>query len=237
MAQVLLIEDSLEIQKIIVKLLEPVAGVRVAATLAEARVALRTQPFDLALVDVSLPDGSGFGVVAEIRADAELAEFPIFLLTAKHETSDKLQAFQLGADDYITKPFNPLELRARIEARLRRRAHGQDKLNILTVANLRLDLRTQVATVGRAPHARTVELSSLEFKLLAHFMQRPEHVLSRDQIIERIWGLNTHVTTRTVDTHVSHLRRKLKGSEFGIATVVGAGYAFKPELVSGAKAA
>ena len=181
-------------------------------------------PFDLIILDVMLPRRNGLDVCRDLRT-AGLAT-PILLLTARSQTVDKIVGLTLGADDYVTKPFDTMELVARIEALLRRppmlSAHRVHQFGAIGV-----DL--QRATVTR--DGKPVYLSALEFQLLRYFIERPGMTLSRDEILHGVWGLDAGTFTRTVDMHVASLRQKLekdpKNPEL-IVTVHGRGYQFQP---------
>ena len=223
MKRILLVEDTLEVQKLVTSLLRSQFEVAVADSLGAARRAMQKGPYDLILLDLSLPDGSSFSFFAEINGGGQ--KTPVFFLTASSQDHDKLQAFQMGAQDYITKPFSPLELKARVEARLRREEGAAD---LIRKGNLQLSLETQRVTIKMSTgDQKPIDLTPHEFKLLAHLMRHEEHVLSRQQIMEAVWGAHVHVLDRTVDAHISRLRRKLGGSDFNVQTIVGAGYSFR----------
>jgi two-component system, OmpR family, alkaline phosphatase synthesis response regulator PhoP len=180
-------------------------------------------PFDLIILDVMLPHRSGFDVCRDIRT-AGLAT-PILLLTARGQTTDKVLGLKLGADDYVTKPFDTLELMARIEALLRR-LPGRTPPSVLQAGSIRMDVRgTEVTRDGK-----TVLLSAREFQLLRHFMENPGATLSRSELLHEVWGYEDGTFTRTVDVHIASLRQKLekdpKRPEL-ILTVPGMGYKFK----------
>ena len=160
-------------------------------------------PFDLIILDVMLPNRSGFDVCREIRK-AGLAT-PILLLTARDQTVDKVLGLKLGADDYVTKPFDTLELMARLEALLRR-APGRASQSVYQVGPIRMDIRgTEVTRNGQL-----VYLSAREFQLLRHFMEHPGATLSRDELLQEVWGYEDGTFTRTVDVHIASLRQKLE---------------------------
>jgi len=181
-------------------------------------------PFDLIILDVMLPHRSGFDVCRDIRT-AGLAT-PILVLTARDQTMDKVLGLKLGADDYVTKPFDTLELMARIEALLRR-VPGRASQTIYQLGSIRMDvLGTEVTRDGKP-----VPLSAREFQLLRHFMEHPGVTLSRNELLHEVWGYEDGTFTRTVDVHIASLRQKLekdpKRPEL-ILTVPGMGYKFKP---------
>lgn len=181
-----------------------------------------TQP-DLILLDWMLPDVSGVDLARRFKKDDATNEIPIIMLTARGEEDDKVRGLEAGADDYITKPFSPRELSARIKAVLRRSSpsHASDTLKADT---LTLDLQSHRVTAADAP----IELGPTEFRLLQFFMSHQDRVYSRGQLLDQVWGSNVYVEERTVDVHIRRLRKALSdsGTERYIQTVRGAGYRF-----------
>jgi two-component system, OmpR family, alkaline phosphatase synthesis response regulator PhoP len=180
-------------------------------------------PFDLIVLDIMLPHRSGLDVCNDVRV-AGLAT-PILLLTARDRIADKVVGLKLGADDYLTKPFDTLELMARIEALLRR-APGQPSHPVLQCSPLRMDVRsTEITRDGKK-----VALSAREFQLLRHFMEHPGETIPRSELLQEVWGYEDGTFTRTVDVHIASLRRKVekdpKHSKL-ILTVLGTGYKLK----------
>jgi two-component system alkaline phosphatase synthesis response regulator PhoP len=179
-------------------------------------------PFDLIILDVMLPHRNGFDICRDIRREG-LAT-PILLLTARDQTVEKVLGLKLGADDYVTKPFDTLELMARIEALLRR--GGAASQNIYQFGALRIDVRGTTVMRDGIP----VYLSAREFQLLRYFAEHVGETLSRDELLREVWGYDAATFTRTVDVHVASLRQKLekdpKHPEF-IITVAGLGYKFQ----------
>src|SRR5512135_66639 len=162
----------------------------------------REQSFDLIILDVMLPRKDGFEVCRELRRAG--LRTPVILLTAKAQESDKVLGLELGADDYVTKPFSPRELRARVKAALRRAAGEMP--DIYRFGDVEVDFtRYELRRAGRA-----VEMTPIEFKLLAAFIRRRGHTLSRDKLLDQVWGQETFVTDRVVDTHVTNLRKKIE---------------------------
>jgi two-component system phosphate regulon response regulator PhoB len=181
-------------------------------------LAARNRP-GLVILDLMLPDIPGTEILRRLRKDPETAHVPVVLLTARGEEVDRVVGFELGADDYVVKPFSPRELVLRVQAHLRRAGDvDAPAAPVLEHAGIRLDTGRHEVTVA----GRRIDLTPLEFKLLAHFMERPGRVLSRNDILETIWGDAVYVTDRTVDTHIKRLRGKLRGGL--IETVRGVGY-------------
>jgi two-component system, OmpR family, alkaline phosphatase synthesis response regulator PhoP len=181
-------------------------------------------PFDLIILDIMLPHRNGLDVCRDVRG-AGLAT-PILLLTARDQTIDKVLGLKLGADDYVTKPFDTLELMARVEALLRRRLPVRASQSVHQLGPIRMDVRgTEVTRDGKP-----VPLSAREFQLLRHFMEHPGATLSRSELLHEVWGYEDGTFTRTVDVHIASLRQKLeKGPKRPemIVTVPGMGYKFK----------
>lgn len=180
-------------------------------------------PFDLIILDVMLPARSGFDVCRDIR-QAGLAT-PVLLLTARGQIAEKVVGLKLGADDYVTKPFDPLELLARIEALLRR-APVRNRQGIHHFGSIVLDSRATRVTKEGKP----VYLSAREFQLLQYFLEHAGDTVSRDEILKEVWGYDTGTLTRTVDVHVASLRQKLEKDPKHpqlIITVPGVGYRFE----------
>jgi len=174
----------------------------------------------LVILDLMLPGMSGYDVCRTVRQDSNV---PILMLTARDEDVDKIVGLELGADDYVTKPFNPRELVARVKAILRRaEAHddGAADASIIRAGDLAIDRQRREVRAGE----RELVLRTKEFDLLAMLAEHAGIVLTREQLLDRVWGYNFYGETRTVDVHVQHVRAKLAGSGVGIQTVRGVGY-------------
>jgi two-component system alkaline phosphatase synthesis response regulator PhoP len=183
----------------------------------------RTGSFDLIVLDLALPRRSGLDVCRDLRREG--VDTPILMLTARAELTDKVVGLKLGADDYLTKPFEMIELLARVEALLRRSGRVLAGPGAYAFGDVRVDFRK--AEVSRSGEAIT--LSALEYKLLAYLIERRGAVLSRDELLDRVWGYDATPTTRTVDVHVASLRQKIEPNPAKprwILTVHGLGYRF-----------
>ena len=226
---VMVIEDEKEIRDLIRYNLER-AGFRVNAFAdgdegLERLVASRP---DAVVLDLMLPGRSGLEVLREVRAEPATRDLPVVVLTARSAEMDKLLGFEHGADDYLTKPFSPRELVARIRALLRR-AQPASAAGRLVVGDLLVDtLAHEVLVQGRK-----LSLTRREFELLAFLASQPERVHSREELLRKVWGYDYMGETRTVDVHVRRLRQKLGEKQRWIATVTGAGYKLvAPEAVA-----
>ena len=220
---VLVIDDEPDLLELVRINLEQ-AGYR-TSTAASGRGALealrRSRP-DLIVLDLMLPDLSGMDVCRRLRSDPETADLPIIMLTAKADEVDRVVGFELGADDYVTKPFSPRELILRVGAVLRRKTTEASAGGTLEHGSLRLDPDRHRCFVDDTE----VTLTAKEFDLLRCLMSRPGRVLTRDVLLEEVWGADISVTTRTVDTHLKRLREKLGDAGVLIETVRGVGYRF-----------
>ena len=181
----------------------------------EALAELERHPFRIVILDIGLPGIDGFAVCTSMRARSRV---PILMLTARDEEADRVVGLEVGADDYVTKPFSPRELVARMKAILRR-AEPQPAQEVLELGDVSLNRETHDVTIA----GRLVELTAKEFDLLAYFLLNPGTVLSRDLLLDRVWGVAYPGGTRTVDVHVAQLRRKLGRPEM-IRTLRGSGY-------------
>ena len=181
----------------------------------------REKSFDLIILDVMLPHKDGFEVCRELRRAG--LRTPVILLTAKTQESDKVLGLELGADDYVTKPFSPRELRARVKAALRRAAGETPE--IYRFGDAEVDFtRCELRRAGEA-----VEMTPIEFKLLTTFIRHRHHALGRDRLLDEVWGRETFVTDRVVDTHITNLRKKIEpkpGEPQFLISVRGIGYRF-----------
>jgi len=223
---ILLIEDSKEIYQMVNQALSRMANIHWGSSLEEGRALLKEHHVDLLLLDLELPDGNGIELCEELQSSHP--ELPIFLLTANDQLSDKVLGFSAGADDYITKPFNSLELKARIEAKLKKLDLLLKSSDILDWNEITINKSSQTLKVLTDGEWESVELTALEFKLLMYFAINEGKVLNREDILDEIWGQDVHVYSRSVDTHVSKLRKKLLGASEVIESVHGVGYKFRP---------
>ena len=224
--KVLLVEDEPDIQELLLLSMER-AGYTAEAVdnVSEALNSIHKQIPDLLLVDWMLPGPSGVELVRRLRADERTRAIPIIMLTARAEEADKLLGLDLGADDYMTKPFSVRELQARIKALMRRRLPQLNDESVC-LKNLVLDPATYQVTLG----TKKIELGPTEFKLLHFFITHPERVYSRSQILDQVWGDHVFIEERTVDVHIKRLRNALEeaGISSWIQTIRGAGYRMVP---------
>ncbi|NCO58225.1 MAG: response regulator [Deltaproteobacteria bacterium] len=224
---ILVVDDEADLVEVVRYNLEQ-AHYRVvsAASGAVALTQARKAKPDLIVLDIMLPDLFGTEVCRTLRGDARTRAIPILFLSAKGEEVDRIVALELGGDDYLTKPFSPRELVLRVGAILRRTAEGEaDAATVVEAGAIRLDAGAHRVWVAGAE----VALTATEFRLLETFLRQPGRVFSRDQLLDRVWGITAEVTTRTVDTHINRLRDHLGEQAERVETVRGVGYRLRPE--------
>ena len=233
MGRILLVEDSEESKDLAFQALGDTGEIVWAATLAEAKHFLKQETFELLLLDVGLPDGDGFHFFSLLQNDEKHKSLPVIFLTAKDSTSDKVLGISLGAEDYVIKPFVAIELKARVDMRLKKQATKKETGQVLKKGNLEINLTEQrafiLSTQALGQVKKDLELTQLEFKLLVLLFRHEEQVFTRDQLLSQVWGENTHLTDRCVDTHVYSLRKKLEMHSFYIQSVYGQGYRFSTQ--------
>lgn len=224
MLRILLVEDEQPIRDLVRFALSR-EGIDMydADSVEQARKSLQTTIPDLILLDWMLPDGSGLSLLRELRKDFRLAELPVILLTAKASEENKINGLESGADDYVTKPFSPKELIARIRA-LIRRSTGQSEDGLIKAGELALDPIRHLVTC----HGKSLSLGPTEYRLLAFFLSHSERVYNRSQLLDFVWSVDSEVEERTVDVSVLRLRKVLQahGCEGMVQTVRGIGYRF-----------
>ncbi len=219
MERVLIVDDDPDIQGLVSYNLSQ-AGFRVtnAVTGSAALESVREQPPDLIILDIMLPDLDGLEVCRTLRTRASSRRIPIIMLTARTEESDRVVGFELGADDYVMKPFSPRELVLRVKSIFRR--VGEDRTDVLRIGKIQLfPLRRQVLSGNRS-----ITLTAKEFELLQELMRARGNVLTREVLMDRVWGYHSQATSRTLDTHVRRLREKLGDEAIYLETVHKVGY-------------
>ena len=224
MSSVLVIEDAPEYQTLIKKALSQ-HDLDLVTTLSEGKsnLASPSSKYDLIVLDLSLPDGEGLDLLNEIASSCPPEKQPpVFILSGRTSISDKVAAFSLGADDYICKPFNMMELAARVEAKIKKHGVGGQLRESVSAYDLEVDMVHHKVKIG--PQGHVVDLSPIEYKLLCLLARNPTKILSREHLYKEIWGRSTHVSSRTVDVHISHLRRKITDSATKIETIPSEGY-------------
>lgn len=223
---ILLVEDEPAIRAMVVMALER-AGfeIREAGDATEAETAIADRRPDLILLDWMLPGTSGIELARRLRRDDYTREVPIIMLTARGEEDDRVRGLDVGCDDYMTKPFSPRELVARIKALLRRTSQDD---GVLQAEGLQIDTHSHRVTA----HGAAVDMGPTEFRLLHFFMSHPERVYSRAQLLDMVWGRGAYVEERTVDVHIRRLRKALEEHKYDhlVQTVRGTGYRFSTQV-------
>ena len=222
--KILIIEDEPDIRKTLeYNISREGYKVESASSLSEGKEQINSSDFSLILLDLMLPDGSGLDLSREIKSDKDKSSTPIIILTAKDDEVDKVVGFELGADDYVTKPFSVRELILRIKAILKR---GESKKETLEVQRQFGELTMDIDSHEVFVNSEQIILTALEFRLLRQLVDRRGRVQSREQLLSDVWGYSAEVTTRTVDTHIKRLREKLGTMGKYVQTIRGVGYKF-----------
>lgn len=226
MKEILVVEDDVNISKLVKYNLEK-EGFRchVAITGEEALDILDRQIIDLIILDIMLPKMNGLETCKEIKKNEHFSSIPIIMVTAKGEEIDRIVGFELGAEDYIVKPFSPRELVLRVNAILKRGKPQERVKDVLAQGSLTVDIPRHQVLIK----SRKIALTAMEFKLLVVLLKRKGRVQSREQLLSDVWGIDSEIVTRTVDTHVKRLRQKLGSTGKYIETVRGLGYRLKEE--------
>ena len=220
---ILVIEDEPDIRKNLeYNLSREGFTVTCSSSLSQAESILNSNTFSLILLDLMLPDGSGLDLCKKIKSDPKTEIIPIIILTAKDDEVDKVVGFELGADDYVTKPFSVRELILRVKVLLKKQRESLVENKLVTFGPIRIDLDAHELRIND----KEIVLTALEFKLLQHLVKRKGRVQTREQLLGDVWGYSAEVTTRTVDTHIKRLREKLGNTSEYIRTIRGVGYRF-----------
>ncbi|WP_213608966.1 phosphate regulon transcriptional regulator PhoB [Pseudoalteromonas sp.] len=226
--KVLVVDDEAPIREMLVFVLEQNGFQAIEAEDYDSAIAAMVEPYpDMVLLDWMLPGGSGIQIAKKFKQNEHTRQIPIIMLTARGEEEDKIRGLEVGADDYVTKPFSPKELMARIKAVIRRVAPTSLE-EAIEVHGLRLDPISHRVTSG----GNELDMGPTEFRLLHFFMTHPERVYSREQLLDHVWGTNVYVEDRTVDVHIRRLRKAIAtlGHDRLVQTVRGAGYRFSSKL-------
>ncbi len=221
--RILVVDDEPDLLELVrINLSQAGFEVETAETGQAGLAAVREQAPDLLVLDLMLPDIPGTEVCRQLRADPRFESLPVVMLTARSEEVDRVVGFELGADDYVAKPFSPRELTLRVRAILRRSGRPAGPAAVIREGPLQLDADRHRCLVNGHP----IDLTAKEFKLLSTMMGRPGHVMSRQRLLDTVWGSEITVTERTIDTHLKRLREKLGEAGDMIETVRGVGYRF-----------
>jgi len=220
--RILIIEDCKTTQALLRGLLTKKYLVTCVSNTTQAEIELSTNNYSLIILDVSLPEEDGFQFCARLKNNETYRNSQVVFLTSRDSTNDKVLGFSVGADDYIVKPIDPPEFQARIGAKMRRLTLDL----VFTKGIFKVSMEKQKIYVHFGDADTDLFLTSIEFKLLVYFLNHEEHVLSRENILNHVWGINTNVNDRTIDTHVYTLRKKLGIKSNLISAIPGVGYSF-----------
>lgn len=230
--RILVLEDAADIRLIVQTTLADYHVVT-ATTLAEAKSKSEGEKFDLYILDIGLPDGNSFSFCEQLRSGPDGNECVILFLSGRGAEVDRLSAFKFGADDYVQKPFSPLELKARVQAHLRG-LKSEQTTQTLFFPPLTIDIEKRKAFLTEGDQQKPIRLTNIEFKLLAALAARPEVVKTRQTLLDEVWGHTVTVTERSVDVHIYNLRRKLGSMAGMIEANHGNGYCFLPHVTRAA---
>ena len=226
--RLLVVEDDHNISKLVCYNLDKAGySCRAVYSGTEAVLELSNNKYDLVILDIMLPGINGLDVCRKIKSDKRTKDIKVVMLTAKGEEVDRIVGFELGADDYIVKPFSPRELVLRIQAVLRRGTEGHLGDKLLSYKELKVDAEKHVVSIAD----KKIDLTAMEFRLLSILLKNIDRVQTRDLLLEDVWGISSDVTTRTVDTHIKRLRQKMGNYGKYIVTVRGIGYKFSQDGV------
>jgi DNA-binding response OmpR family regulator len=220
--KILFIEDTPETQVLLQTVLKDYK-ILCCSSLEEAKRALSQGPFVAIILDIELPDGDGLRFLAECP-EALKKNTAIFIISSKTALANKAMAFTYGADDFISKPFDPLELKMRVDAKIRKLSEQQNGLENFSIEDLIVNVAEQRMYLEAKGENDPINFTSLEFRIFTFLSKNRDKIISRDEIINHIWGGRVHVTDRTVDAHIAHIRKKISPSRVKIETVFGSGY-------------
>lgn len=228
MAKILLIEDSVEAQILIQKAL-PEHEIQTTRFYREALPLLESNSYDLVLLDLHLPDGSGYDICQKLKEGNDLPRIPVIMITGQSDVQDRIKGLNSGADDYVSKPFSTLELKARIESVLRR-SSGRTTSNDISFGKLHIKVQEQKGFISTSSGPTPIDLTPVEFKILLRLSQAQE-VVSRKELMSFVWGNDIHISPRNVDTHICKLRKKLEPAQLNIQNKRGRGYILAKKFV------
>jgi len=228
MEKILVIEDNKDYQFLVQSALGTEFKVICADSGRQGVDLAREHKPDLILLDITLGEVDGFEVCHLLKGQKETASTPVIFLSSRNDSHSKVMGFDLGADDYIEKPFEAEELKARIRVRIRQNNARREGVSVYEVQGLRIDFLGHRVFIEE----KEIPFSALEFKLLSYFVRNPDRVLSRERILNNVWGVDTFVTDRVVDSHIRSIRKKLGAYKDHIESIYGEGYRFNPTPAS-----
>jgi DNA-binding response OmpR family regulator len=220
--KILLVEDALEGQLILQNILKGYDTIS-CVNLKEAAENLKLGSFAGIILDIELPDGDGLHFLAEFT-ELQKNQTAIFVISGKAALTNKAMAFTYGADDFITKPFDPIELKLRIDARIRKIAEHSTQPDHYKIEDLTVNAAEQCIYLESEAEPQPINFTSIEFRILVFFLKNKNKIISREEMIQHIWGNKVYITNRSVDAHVAHIRKKIQASRVKIETIFGTGY-------------
>lgn len=220
--KILFVEDTAETQLILQSLLRDYKVIT-CVSLEEAKRSLNHGPFAAIILDIELPDGDGLRFLAECPESIK-KQAAIFIISGKNALANKAMAFTYGADDFISKPFDPIEVKMRIDAKIRKMSEQNSTNENFKIEDLLVNVAEQKLYLESENDSSQISFTSLEFRIFTFLSKNRDKVISRDEIINHIWGGRVHITDRTVDAHIAHIRKKIVASRVKIETVFGSGY-------------
>lgn len=226
MITVLCIDDSKEVQMLVKKAFASSARVISAESLIEGQTELKNNQIDLILLDLSLPDGDGFDFFTKLNQEEVFSKIPVIILTSKNQIQDKVMGFHLGAEDFIVKPFDPSELKVRVEARVKRYLQLKEHDSIMQIGSLTINHLEQSVNIKINGTQDNIKLTTTEFKILGYLAKHKDQVMSREQIISSAWKHGFNISDRTIDSHISRIRKKISTSDHTIVAIQSVGYKF-----------
>jgi len=221
MKRILIVEDNPEVQIILKRALASDYSIDLAATLKEARELLEKHDIRLIILDIVLPDGDGLRFCAELN-ESKKSRIPILILSGKTSLEDKAIGFKLGIEDFITKPFDPLELKIRVDARVRKESDSSAQSDLIFLGDVKISLSQHRVEIDYQNDP--ISLSTKEFRILSYLARNPEIVKTRAEILNAAWGPGVFLADRSVDSHISRLRKRLAASNIEIQSVKNVGY-------------
>jgi len=223
--KILFIEDTPECQLLLQSVLKDYQFV-ICSDLGDARRALKMDAFAALALDIELPDGDGLRFLAEIPENLK-KQTAIFIISGKTALANKAMAFSYGADDFISKPFDPIELKMRVDAKIRKLSEQLNQFDNFTIEDLTANIAEQRLYHENQGEVKQINFTSLEFRIFLFLSQNRNKVVSRDEIVNHIWGGKIYITDRTVDAHIAHIRKKIQASRVKIETIFATGYKLK----------
>lgn len=234
MQSILLVEDSPEMRLLVTAILGPSYNIQCSESVSDAKNRLQSCTFDLVILDIELSDGDGFQLCTWLKGQSKTSDISVVFLSNRLAPTDKVLGFTLGADDYVQKPIEPLEFKARIDARIRSKEKNKMRTESFGVGPFRVEIATSTVYMSLSDDRKNEKVLSLthkEFKLLVFFLQNSNRILSRQQILDKIWEQSINVTDRTVDSHVHTIRKKIAPFSSQIESVPKEGYRFKDDFI------